>query len=354
MKKIKFNTEDLTFSKELTKRVHAYFSDNGLDKKGDWRLYSKTVILFVALGCALYGVIISPHILVLLGLYALIGFIIAGIGFNVMHDGAHGSYSNNDNLNELIAFIGGDLMGGSTFLWKLKHNEMHHHHTNIEGFDDDIAKYPLFRITPYQKLLSHHKHQHVYAIPLYLFTTFNWILWDDYFKVVHSKKILYKDIKMKRKDIGIFWIGKVLNLFLLIGIPWLCGVALWEIALGFLVMHACLGLTLALVFQMAHVVQGLEFPNPENEEMDSWMKHQLATTTNFAMGNKFISWYVGGLNYQVEHHLFRKISHVHYPAISKIVQQVCKEWNVPYHAFPTFGKALSSHFAYLRRMGQAA
>lgn len=353
--KISFINNPRPFKNLLDERIENYFASKNIAQRGNWKLYAKTIILLVSL-FVVYGIVltIQPPTWTSLLLCGLIGFIQATIGFNVMHDAAHGSYSDNNKVNNIIAFLGGDLMGGSTFLWKIKHNILHHTYTNIDGLDDDIAKYPIFRLSPHQDKRWFHKYQHLYSLPLYVFTTFNWILFDDYWKLV-TKKINTTEIRtMKSKDHVEFWLGKVINLVLFFIIP-IFIFGFWKALLGFFVMHAVLGVTLALVFQMAHAVEEAEFPMPNEQSKieNEWALHQVNTTVNFAMNNKVISWLVGGLNYQVEHHLYPKISHIHYPEISKIVKQTCEDLNIQYHAFPTFWKALVSHFTYLKQVGRA-
>lgn len=355
MSKISFVNNPKPFKTLLDERIQAYFQDRNIEMRGNALLYSKTIILLVSL-FTVYGIILSiqPPTWLSLLLCALLGFIQSTIGFNVMHDAAHGSYSNNNRLNNIIAWIGGDLMGGSTFLWKIKHNIIHHTYTNIEGMDDDIAKYPLFRLNEHQERKWFHRFQFIYAVPLYFFTTFNWILFDDYWKLV-TKKINTTEIrKMSVRDHVEFWSGKLTNLTLFFFIPiYIFG--FWQALFGFFVMHAALGLSLALVFQMAHAVEEATFPlpNEQNKIENEWALHQVKTTVNFAMNNPVISWLVGGLNYQVEHHLYPKISHIHYPQISKIVKQTCDDLNIEYNAFPTFWRALVSHFRYLKQLGVA-
>ncbi len=355
MSKVTFINNPRPFKTLLDERIKAYFVSNSIPERGNWKLYAKTIILMGSL-FLVYGIILSiqPPTWISLVLCALLGFIESTIGFNVMHDAAHGSYSSNKNVNNIIAWLGGDLMGGSTFLWKIKHNIIHHTYTNIDGLDDDIAKYPLFRLSPHQERKWFHKYQYLYSVPLYFFTTFNWILFDDYLKLV-TKKIHTTDITvMKFNDHLTFWSGKLVNLTLFFLIPiYIFG--FWPALLGFFIMHAALGLSLALVFQMAHAVEEATFPLPNDQHKieEEWALHQVNTTVNFAMNNRIISWLVGGLNYQVEHHLYPKISHIHYPEISKIVKKTCDDLNITYHAFPTFWQALRSHFTYLKIQGQA-
>ena len=352
MSKVTFINSPRPFKTLLDERIDSYFKNNHIQERGNWNLYSKTIILLGSLALVYAAILYLPGSWVTLLLCALLGFIQSTIGFNVMHDAAHGSYCSNARLNNIIAWIGGDLMGGSTYLWKIKHNIIHHTYTNIEGLDDDIAKYPLFRLSPEQKLRWFHRYQFLYAVPLYFFTTFNWILFDDYLKLV-TKKINATDIRpMGLRDHLEFWSGKLVNLTLFFIIP-IFVFGFWKALLGFFIMHAALGLSLALVFQMAHAVEEAAFPvpNDENKIENEWALHQVATTVNFAMRNKVISWLVGGLNFQVEHHLYPKISHIHYPQISKIVKKTCEDLNIQYNAFPTFWQALTSHFRYLRLLG---
>ena len=90
------------------------------------------------------------------------------------------------------------------------------------------------------------------------------------------------------------------------------------------------------------------------ETEDEWAIHQIKTTANFATISTFLTWFLGGLNYQVEHHLFPRISHIHYPNLAKIVKETCAEFDVTYTEFKTFASALKSHVQHLRHMGQLA
>jgi linoleoyl-CoA desaturase len=134
---------------------------------------------------------------------------------------------------------------------------------------------------------------------------------------------------------------------MLLGITW------WKVLVGFFVMHYTAGLILSIVFQLAHVVKETTNPVPnENGEIENtWAIHQLFTTTNFAPKNWIINWYTGGLNHQIEHHIFPNISHVHYGKISKIVKETAKECNLPYYEYKTFRSAVIAHFKHLKELG---
>lgn len=356
MHQVKFNNKVKPFKNLLDQRVKEFFASQNLNERGNWKLYSKTIILFAVLFGSLATVLfVLPNSWWSVALFALMGLTMASIGFNVMHDAAHGSYSKNVKLNNFIAFMGGDAMGGGTFFWKIKHNIIHHTYTNIEGIDDDIAKYPMYRFSPHQKRLWFHRFQHIYGIPAYMLISLNWLLLDDWI-TLSSKKINTTPIRnIAKKEIWLMALGKFINIILFAVLPFIF--MKWQIALvGFLSLHACMGLALAIVFQLAHVVEHTEFPLADVETNvieNEWAKHQVATTANFAMKNKIVSWYVGGLNFQIEHHLYPRISHIHYPKISKIVRETCEELGVQYNNFPTMYKAFFSHVRLLKQLGAA-
>jgi linoleoyl-CoA desaturase len=354
MAKVTFNNKNNEFYQSLKSAVDAYFEKNSIEKTGDWRLYTKTIVLVgsaIGLYCSL--IFISMTALPALCICAFLGFVLACIGFSVMHDANHGSYSTNPRINDFIG-LSANAMGASSFFWKQKHNIIHHTYTNIDGIDDDIAKSPIIRHCDSQKWVPAHKIQHLYLVPIYALSSIFWLFFMDFTKYF-TRKIYTTDAwKMTLKNHIVFWATKVLYLIFYILIPAMVwGWGAW--AIGFFVLHACLGLTLSFVFQLAHVVENTEFesvPLDETKHIETaWAEHQLRTTANFAMDNKIISWLVGGLNYQIEHHLFPRISHVHYPAISKIVQQKCKEYHFPYHNNPTLFQAIASHFRVMKYLG---
>ena len=356
MSKITFSNKNNEFFQSLKASVDEYFTQNNIKKTGDWRLFSKTIIL-VASGLALYGSLIlvptmNPWIGILLCM--LLGFTLASIGFSVMHDANHGSYSPNTKLNDFLG-LSLNVMGASSYLWKQKHNIIHHTYTNVDGIDDDIAKSPVIRQCETQKWVPAHKIQHLYLLPVYCLSTIFWIYIMD-FKKYFSRKIYTTEAwKMNTKNHIIFWATKAFYVFTYIALPiWAWGFLPWLV--GYFVMNATMGVVLSVVFQLAHVVENTEFehiPLDSTKHIETaWAEFQLKTTSNFAMKNKLISWFVGGLNFQVEHHLFPKISHVHYPVVSQILMQKCKEFNMPYNYYRTMSEAVASHFRMMKFLGK--
>ena len=355
MAKVHFNNKNRVFFTALKHNVDQYFQENKLQPTGNAELYTKTFVL-LPLAVGIYGSLLFvtfPPLVALL-LCALLGLILASIGFNVMHDACHGSYSNKKWVNNLMG-LSLNALGGNAFIWKFKHNIIHHTYTNVDGVDDDIAKSPLMRQCASQKWVPAHRFQHIYVVLVYAISSFAWVAMMDFNKYFKRKVYTTALTKMSVKEHMIFWLSKVLYVIFYVAIPvHFVGWGAW--ALGFTCMHLTMGLTLALVFQLAHVVEDVSFEavNGMDEKLieNEWAVHQIKTTANFAPKNRFVNWFVGGLNYQVEHHLFPRISHVHYPSLSPIVQKTCAEFNLPYHTIPTFGQSVRSHFRMMKQLGQ--
>jgi linoleoyl-CoA desaturase len=353
MAKVHFNKNKLFYS-SLKKSVDAYFKEQGLKPTGNWRLYSKTLILFpLAIGCYIFLLNGGYTAAVGLAVAALMGLTNASIGFNVMHDACHGSYSSKKWVNNLLGLTL-NALGGNAFFWKQKHNVLHHTYTNIEGIDDDIAQSKLLRQSPTQEWMPLHRYQHLYLTVAYSFTMFMWVSVRD-FKKYFTRKIYNTPLQpMDRAEHITFWVSKLLYVLFYIALPIIfVGFQAWLV--GYLVMNILTGIVVSYVFQLAHAVEGPEFDSVGIEDKlieNEWAVHQVRTTSNFAINNPWINWYVGGLNFQVEHHLFPRISHVHYPAISKIVQEHCKQFDLPYLCFPTIGQAIVSHVRTMKHMGQ--
>ena len=355
MAKVTFTNKNNDFYNSLKTSVDEYFQQYQLKKTGNWRLFIKAFVLIGA-AITMYSLLIfvKMNALPALLLCAALGFTFASIGFSVMHDANHGCYTTKPLLNDFIG-LSANALGASSFFWKQKHNILHHTYTNVDGLDDDIAKSPIIRQCESQKWVPAHKIQHLYLIPIYALSSIFWLFFMDFTKYFTGKIYTTEAWKMSFKNHAIFWATKLLYMFFYIAVPiYVWGFLPW--LGGFFLLNAVMGLTLSLVFQLAHVVENTEFEHVALDETKhietAWAIHQIKTTSNFSMDNKVISWFVGGLNFQVEHHLFPKVSHIHYPAISKIVMQKCKEYNLPYNKYDTIFGALSSHFRVMKSLGK--
>lgn len=352
--KITFDNSNPLFFQSLKKAVDAYFLQNNVPKTGNWRLYHKAIVL-ITVSTALYlFLLLSSHawwVGVLLSI--LLGIALISTAFNVMHDACHKSFSRKRWVNNLMGLTM-NALGGNAFLWKIKHNVIHHTYTNIDGVDDDLANGALLRMCRSQKWRPVHRFQHLYMFALYAVSSLAWMLVFDFGKYfsmrIHNTSIN----KMERKEHVIFWLSKALYLFFYVLVPvYFVGWLPWLV--GFLIVHVTMGLTMSVIFQLAHVVEKTSFYVAGSEQKllaTAWAEHEIRTTTNFARNNKLLSWFIGGLNFQVEHHLFPSISHVHYPALSKIVEEQCQKFALPYHSYPSMRAAICSHIRFMKQLGK--
>jgi linoleoyl-CoA desaturase len=353
MSRVTFNNKQNPFFTTLRGKVNQYFEENKIDSSGNRHLYTKSIIQ-VSTAIALYVTLVffTPGTVLSLVLCALLGVNLATIGFNIMHEGGHQSFSKHGWLNTIGAYFL-NILGGNTFYWKIKHNINHHTFTNIEGLDSDINVKPFMRLHEKQNHHWLHKFQHIYCFVLYGISYFVWIFWDDFEKYFTGKVAEGYTKKLDAKEHFIFWVTKIMYVVVYIVTP-IIMVGFAQTLIGYAVIAFVCGLSIAIVFQLAHVVEGTFFPEPDKESNkieQEWAIHQVTTTANFATQNKVVSWFLGGLNFQVEHHLFPKISHVHYPKINQFVRETCEEYNVTYLEYSTFSSAIKSHLAHIKKLG---
>jgi linoleoyl-CoA desaturase len=357
-KSLRFAKDRQDFFITLNKRVNDYFKTNNLSRHANVEMVVKTFFMF-----ALYFV---PFVLMLtgvvsgtwpmIGMCALMGVGVAGIGLSIMHDANHGAYSGKPWLNNLIGYSL-NIVGGNAFNWKIQHNVLHHTYTNVYDADEDISPRGVLRMSPHSAWKGMHRFQHVYAWFIYGLMTFVWVLFKDIIRLIsyHKEGLIKKQNANVTQETVILVVTKVIYLGYVFTLPMvLLNLSFWTVFAGFCIMHYVAGFILAVIFQPAHVIEGTEYfePDTEGNLENNWAIHQLHTTTNFANKSRLFSWYVGGLNFQVEHHLFPNICHVHYRKIAPIVESTAKEFGVPYKSAETFLDALIGHGRLLRELGK--
>lgn len=354
---ISFAATDTQFYTVLTRRVNDYFRTAGIGRGADARMWIKTIsmlaLYFTAYGMSLtYG---AGSLGVYLLLCVVMGVGLAGIGLTIMHDANHGAYSSTPWINSVLGYSL-NLIGGNAFNWKIQHNVLHHTYTNVFDTDEDISPRGALRMAPESPWKPFHRFQFVYAWFLYGLMTLVWVLGKDFFRLAKYQREGL--IQKQRADVGTEWIILIVSKVIYMGysllLPmWLLPFSPGIIISGFLVMHLVSGFILAVIFQPAHVSEGTSYfqPDASGKLQNSWAVHQLHTTTNYAMENRLLSWFAGGLNFQIEHHLFPNICHVHYRQLAPIVQSTAAEFGVPYKMKRTFRDALVAHGRLLRELG---
>jgi len=339
--------KDEGFLQELRARVLKHLESNGRPARGLPGMYVKTAVLFLWLAASyLLLVFAAESPWQALPLAVSLALAIAGIGFNVQHDGSHGSYSTRTGVNRLMARTL-DLLGGSSFVWQRKHNVLHHTWPNVEGVDDDIDTGSLARLSPGQPRRFYHRFQHFYMWPLYCFLAVKWQLVDDFATVVRGRMSGRPFPRPRGSELVVFLGGKLAFFGLAFGLPLLLH-PVWTVVGTYLLVSAVAGLTLSVVFQLAHCVPEAE----TGPELGSWAARQVQSSVDFARDSRLLNWYVGGLNLQIEHHLFPQISHPQYARIAPIVEATCREFGVRYTAHPTFAAAVAAHYRQLRELGR--
>lgn len=351
--KLKFGT-NMGFQVEMRRRVDEYFRSTGRRQRDCWQMYLKTAII-LALFAASYVLLVfgAQTWWQALPLAILLGLTVAGIGFNIQHDGGHHAYSDCSWVNKLMSMTL-DLIGGSSYLWHWKHAIFHHTYVNITGHDTDIELGFLGRLTPHQRRFKFHRWQQWYLWPLYGVMAIKWQLFDDFHDVLVGRIGVHRIPRPRGWELVIFLVGKALFFTLAFGIPLLFH-PVWVVLGFYVVAELVLGMVLSVVFQLAHCVEEAEFPlpQPDTSRIDNaWAIHQVETTVDFTRRSRVAAWLLGGLNFQIEHHLFPRICHVNYPALSPLVEATCHEFGVQFKEHDTLRAGLTSHFRWLRQMGK--
>jgi len=360
MEYIKFTKRD-AFSKELALKVNDYLKANNLKKFGSWKILLKVPFMFsiylLPYFLMVFGVIESKWMMLVMALTMGVGM--SGIGLSIMHDANHGSFSKISWFNKMMSYSM-EFLGGNGLNWRIQHNVLHHSFTNVHDLDEDIRPVGLLRFSPNEPKKKIHKFQVYYAWFFYGLMTLSWMTNKDFAQLIRYKKkdLLAAQNVTYSKAMSFLIISKLLYYVVIALIPLLImDITWWQWLIGFFCMHFVSGSILAFIFQPAHVVPETSFVTVEKHQEEnpdeSWAIHQMKTTANFENWNPILTWYAGGLNYQIEHHLFPDISHVHYPKISKIVKAIAEKHGVPYHYHKTWGGAIFSHLRLLNRLGRA-
>ncbi len=346
--------KDSDFQLELRHRVEQYFQRSGVLQRDCPKMYLKSAfILFSFFAAYSLLVFIVSSWWLAVPLTILLGLSIAAVGFNIQHDAGHKAYSGHPWINTLMSWTM-DMVGASSYLRHWKHGVYHHTYTNIEGHDSDIDLGILGRLSPHQPRLWHHRWQHLYLWVLYGFVAIKWDLFDDFHDLIVGKIGAHPIPRPKKWDLVVFIAGKILFFALAFVIPMLFH-PWWIVLIFYTLTKLVTGVVLSVVFQLAHCEEQAHFPLPASEtgRMErAWAVHQVETTVDFAQRSKLLTWLLGGLNFQVEHHLFPNICHTNYPALSHIVRQTCRDFGLPYHVHTTFWSALCAHYRWLRLLGQ--
>jgi linoleoyl-CoA desaturase len=350
--------KDREFAATLNKRVRSYFKENNISRHANFNMKIKTVFMislyFIPMGFLLSGSIQSVGLVGLM--YLIMGLGTAGIGLSIMHDANHGAYSKNQNVNRILGKII-IFIGGFASTWKIQHNVLHHTYTNVEGYDEDIQPPKFMRFSPNAEHKPIHNYQHLFAWFFYGLMTLSWMTAKDFKQLIRYKKLDLTKTENKKFNLLLLELvlSKVFYYLMMIVVPLLVlDIAWYWIPIFMFGLHFVAGSILGFVFQPAHVVPEIEYYTANNDLSidENFAIHQMQTTSNFAPRSRILYWLIGGLNYQVEHHLFPNICHVHYKKIAPIVRETAEEFGVPYNSHTTFLSAIAYHLRMLKAIGK--
>lgn len=348
------SASDCEFTKTLKSRIDAYFEENHLSRHMTPLMAAK-IVFYLGGYLGIFAAILSGRFSepVMLLMATVMGFFVSGIGFNISHDASHGGLSAHPWVNRLFAHTF-TLIGANAYNWGVSHNVVHHTFTNIPEADGDLYPVPLMRFNPGMELRPIHRYQHLFAWSLYCLTSLMWVTKKDFRHFFQDKLIIYEKPKPPLFEYFILFGGKIAYYVAIFGLPmWLLSLPFWKVLIGFIAMHLVAGFMLATVFQLGHLVEGTAFPSVAGGRLqESFASHQCQTSANFACQSFLASWITGGLNCQIEHHLFPRVCHIHYPKLAPIVKKTAEEFGVQYIEYPSFAAALRSHYRTMKRLGQ--
>jgi linoleoyl-CoA desaturase len=344
------------FSKAMSQRVDDYFHDRRISRHANLQMVGKTILGFVLwIGTYLWLMTGRLSAVEVVGVYVLHGLAQLYIAFNIAHDANHGAYSKSKRVNRALGYVF-DLVGVSSYIWRLLHNDSHHSFVNIRGADTTLVSGNVFRFSPYEARRPYHRYQHLYAPLLYSLSTLDWVLTKDYRWLFQPRFGNREIVQHPPGELILLFAGKafyytytlVLPL-LYLDVPW------YAIVIGFVVMHFFLGFIIALIFQPNHFNEASTFPEADGEGHidNNYISHIFDTTVDYARGYPFTTWILGGLNLHVIHHMFPRICHVHYPELTKIVISTAEEYGLVYREKRTVTGAFLDHLRWMKRIGSA-
>lgn len=356
MKTIKFqeSSHEDAFFNEVREKVRGYFRQNGYDGYATRAVWLKGSIYGLA-SVFLYVLILTGGLPVSWWWLCWIGWGIASLlfGLNIGHDGAHNALSGHKGLNKLLFYLSFNALGASAYLWGLRHVQSHHLFPNVDGCDADIDDTRVLRLSPNRPIYDFHRYQHLYAPFLYLFYSLVWVFYKD-FNILNKKRLAnLRNIRHPRSEVVAFFLLKVLYLYLALIVPLqYSGYTPGQVLAGFILMHFCLSYAFIFGLIGSHFSDEAHFQSLDARGYlpHSWAIHQLITSVDYHAKSPWANLIFGGFNAHSAHHLFPSVSHIHYPAISRIIEEACHKHNIPYKNL-TLGEAIRAHFRYLKKMG---
>jgi linoleoyl-CoA desaturase len=339
-----------SFPKVLRRRLDRFFAEQNISPKADLAMWVKIATGLAVLASswiALYA--FRPDSWKFVGLYVLGGLAQTFLLLNIAHDSNHNAISSAPTVNKTLNYVF-DLCGISSYMWRILHHRGHHSCVNVTGEDDALTGRGLLRFTPHDPLTPLQRFQHIYALLLYALFSLDYVFVRD-FECFFFPSHDYLKTKHPLREYFVLFAGKAFYLTYMLILPVLVlGKSVWLVGGAFLLVHLIIGLSVSLVFQTTHTVDGTYFPEGRGEFENS-VYHIFATTADYATTNPVVGWFAGGLNHHIVHHLCPFVCHTHYAPLTQIVKETAAEFGIPYRQHPTMTRAIWHHLVLLKQLG---
>jgi len=281
--------------------------------------------------------------------FLLMGFLIVIIFLTVIHEVSHDNIFKSKKLNRLVLYFF-DLLGANSYIWKQRHQIMHHNFPNIKGWDTDIEQSAMFKIYPHAPHTSFHKVQHYLIFLVYPLYLFNWLLIRDFKDFFSTKRTIKKTVEIPRKEYVKLFVFKFIFVLYTFVIPVVLGIPLLQVLLGFIVLTFTASIISLMVLLPPHANVHNMFPETkDNFNMEtSWLEHQLNTTSDISTHNWFIAIFMGNFNYHIAHHLFPSLSYVHIPLATEVIKEYASKNRLRYKQFGLW-ESLKNHYKLVKQ-----
>jgi linoleoyl-CoA desaturase len=341
-----------SFPRVLRRRLDNFFSDGNISPKADREMWVKIAAGLAVLAgswIALYA--LNPGSWKFVALYLLNGLAQTFLLLNIAHDSNHNAISSVRSVNKALNYVF-DLCGINSYMWRILHHRGHHSCINLHGEDDALTGRRVLRFTPHEPRARLHRWQHIYALLLYALFSLDYVFLRDLECFFFPSHGYLKRTRHPAREYVILFLGKGFYLTYMLILPVvLLGKSPLLVALAFVLSHLIIGMTVSLVFQTTHTVDGTYFPS-SRDEFDNGVYHIFATTADYATGGPLVGWLAGGLNHHIVHHLCPFVCHTHYAALTRIVKETAAEHGVPYRQHPTMRQAIKHHLILLKKLGK--
>jgi linoleoyl-CoA desaturase len=315
------------------------------------RTAKKRAIGLILLYLAVYAlaIFLPVNFFIYLLLFGCMGMMMVFIFLNLVHEAVHNNLFSGKNMNRLILYIF-DFLGANSFIWKKRHEILHHNFPNITGWDADIEQASFMRISPQDRQKPVHSVQHRTFLFLYPLYIVNWLLVRDFKDFFSSQQIVRKICTIPLREYVILFSFKLLFLAYTILIPFMLGIPIIQSVIALFCMLIVAGVFALLVLLTPHVNVTNAFPVPDEQNKISggWLWHQFTTTNDVTVDNWFTRSIMANFNLHVAHHLFPHISYVYLPEVTHVIREYAAANHLPYRTYSMID-SLQSHLQLIRQ-----